>query len=206
MPVPLLHLHYRSFITTTNRSAPYTSPNHGCRFPLSIWPISIEFTCSLKWPVLRSCQLYPGCGVASIFRTSATLITDTNVTTCFSHHRLRFRGFIVGSFSFSSTVLTYRDHCPRFSLTVHHTSVSAKCSVRRFDGCSGRPPSEGLPMGSPIVLHPFQSIQPPGADSSHTRFAAWRRRALGAVRSKLTPTFLKILIFIFTRYHPLYPR
>jgi hypothetical protein len=117
MLTPSLHSHYRSFNTTTNESAPYTSPT----FPESLLPLSIlqndiEFTCSLKWPVLRSCQLYPGCGVAGIFRTSATLITDTNVTTCFSHRNLPYRGFVVGSLSFSSTVLTYRDHCPRFSL------------------------------------------------------------------------------------------
>jgi hypothetical protein len=148
MLTPSLPSHYRSFNTTTNESAPYTSSS----FPESLLPLSIlhsgvEFTCSLKWPALSSCQLYPGCGVASIFRTSATLITGTTVTTCFPHHRLRFRGFIVGSFSFSSKVHTYRNHCSRFSLTVHHTGVSAKCSVRRFDGCSGKPPSEGLPIG-----------------------------------------------------------
>ncbi|MEX2568107.1 MAG: hypothetical protein WD431_19320 [Cyclobacteriaceae bacterium] len=49
----VLHFRYRSFITTMSKSAPYASPNHGCRFPLSIWPDGIEFTCSLKWHVLR---------------------------------------------------------------------------------------------------------------------------------------------------------
>ena len=173
---PSLHFHYRSFSTTTIDSAPYISSTFSESLrPLSILQSDVEFTCSLKWPVLCSCQLYPGCGVASIFRTSVTLITDTNVTTCFSHHKLRFRGFIVGSLAFSSTVLTYRDHCPRFSLTVHHTSVSTKCSVRRFAGCSGKPPSEGLSPDFSAVFHPFQSIQPQGADSSHTRLGAWRR-------------------------------
>ncbi|WP_158858849.1 hypothetical protein [Lunatibacter salilacus] len=133
----VLHSHYRSFNTTTNESAPCTSST----FPesplsLSILQSGVEFTCSLKWPVQRSCQLYPGCGVANIFRTPATLITDTHVITCLSHHDLLSRDFIVGSFSFSSKVHTYRDHCPRFSLTVHHTGVSARCSV--FDGCSLR--------------------------------------------------------------------
>jgi len=89
-------------------------------------------------------------------------VTGTNVTTCFSHRSLLYRGFIVGSLSFSSTVLTYRNRCSRFSLAVHHTGVSARCSVRWFDGCPGRPPSEGLSTGLPIVLHPFQSIQPQG--------------------------------------------
>ncbi len=114
---PSLHTHYRYFTTTTTESAPYISST----FPASLLPLSIlqsdvEFTCSLKWPVLRSCQLYPGCDVAGIFRTSSTLITDTNVTTCFPHRNLPYRGFIVGSLSFSSTVLTYRNHCSRFFL------------------------------------------------------------------------------------------
>jgi hypothetical protein len=150
MLTPSLPSHYRKFITTTNESAPYNS----FTFPESLLPLSIlqsvvEFTCSLKWPVQRSCQLYPGCGVASIFRTPSTLITDTTVTTCFSHRNSLYRDFIVGSFSFSSKVHTYRNHCSRFSLTVHHTRVSAKCSVRQFDGCSGKPPSEGLSIGCP---------------------------------------------------------
>jgi hypothetical protein len=47
----------------------------------------------------------------------------------------------------------------------------------QFDGWSpdASGPSEGLFIGCPIVLHPFQSIHPQGADSSHTRFAATRR-------------------------------
>lgn len=169
MPIPLLRLHYGNFNATTDRSVPYASPNHWCRFPLSIWPDSIEFTCSLKWPVRCSCQFNPGCGVASIFRTSATLVIDTNVTAYFPHRNLRYRGFFTGSISFSSTVLTYRDQRPRFSLTVHHTGVSNRCSVRRFDSCSGKPPSEGLSIDLSIVFHPFQSIPPSfKVDSSHT--------------------------------------
>lgn len=160
MPIPLLRPHYRNFNTTTDRSVPYASPNHWRRFPLSIWPDSIEFTCSSKWPVRCSCQLNPGCGVASIFRTSATLIIDTNVTVYFPHRNLPYRGFFTGSISFSSTVLTYRDQRPRFSLAVHHISVSTQCSVRRFDGFSGKPPSEGLSIDLSIVFHPFQSIRP----------------------------------------------
>lgn len=177
MPAPSLYLRYKGFIATTGRSAPYASPNHGCRFPLSIWPGSIEFTCSLKWPVLSSCQLYPECGVASIFRTPATLFTGTNVAACFPHRNLPYRGFIVGLLSFSSTVHTYRNRCPRFSLSAHHTSASTKCSVRWFDGCSGKPPSEGLSLDSSKVSHPFQSIQPPkGRFKSHTSggLAKWR--------------------------------
>ena len=131
MLTPSLHSHYRSFNTTTNESAPYISSTFPeSPLPLSILQNDIEFTCSLKWPVPCSCQLYPGCGVASIFRTPATLITDTTVTTCFPHHNLLYRDFIVGSFSFSSKVLTYRNHCSRFSLAVHNTGVSARCSVR----------------------------------------------------------------------------
>ncbi|SMD44216.1 hypothetical protein SAMN00777080_2836 [Aquiflexum balticum DSM 16537] len=100
--------------------------------------------------------------------------------TCLSHHDLLSRDFIVGSFFpnqvrdwlFSSNVHTYRDLCPRFSLTVNHTGVSARCSVRQFDGCSPEAsgPSKGLSIGYPIVLHPFQSIRPAfKVDSSHTR-------------------------------------
>jgi hypothetical protein len=73
----------------------------------------------------------------SIFRTSATLITGTNVTTCFSHRDLLSRGFVVGSLFpkdrdrlFSSTVPTYGNLCSRFSLTAHHILVSQICSAR----------------------------------------------------------------------------
>ena len=177
MPIPSLHSHYRNFITITDRSVPHASPNHWCRFPLSIWSDSIEFTCSLKWPVLCSCQFNPGCGVASIFRASATLVIGTNVTTYFPHRNLRYRGFFTDSLSFSSTVPTYRDQSPRFSLTVHHNGVSTTCSVRWFDSCSGKPPSEGLSLDCSKVFHPFQSIQLSfKVGSSHTRFAALRRR------------------------------
>lgn len=154
MPTPSLHFRYRSFIATISRSAPYASPNHGCRFPLSIWPDSIEFTCSLKWPLL----CFPTCGTGTANFTPDAVwpvssgrpphsVTDTNVTICFPHRSLLYRGFFVGSLSFSSTVLTYRNLCSRFSLSAHHTSVSAKCSARRFNGCSGKPPSEGLSIG-----------------------------------------------------------
>ena len=117
MLTPSLHSHYRNFNTTTNESDPYTSPT----FPESLLPLSIlqndiEFTCSLKWPVLRSCQLNPGCGVAGIFRTSTTLVIGTHVITYFPHRDLLSRGFVTGLFTFSSTVLTCRDHSPRFSL------------------------------------------------------------------------------------------
>jgi hypothetical protein len=94
-----------------------------------------------------------------------------------------------------------------FFLTAHHTLVSQICSARQFDGCSPETsgPSEGLSNGCPIVLHPFQSIQPQGADSSHTRDSAWRRRAFGDVLFQPTPNFLKILNFLFTLNRPLYP-
>jgi hypothetical protein len=57
MLTPSLPSHYRRFITTTYESAPYNS----FTFPESLLPLSIlqsvvEFTYSLKWPVLRSCQ------------------------------------------------------------------------------------------------------------------------------------------------------
>ena len=122
---PSLHTYYRYFTTTTTESAPYISST----FPKSLLPLPIlqsdaEFTCSLKWPIPRSYQLYPGCDVASIFRTPATLVTGTNVTACFPHRNLPYRGFIVGSLSFSSTVPTYRNRCSRFSLSAHHISVS----------------------------------------------------------------------------------
>jgi len=41
---------------------------------------------------------------------------------------------------------------------------------------------------------------------SRLRDSAWRRRAFGEVLFKLTPDFLKILIFLFTLNRPLYPR
>lgn len=193
--------HYRSLITTTNECyiSFTTCPDFISGFPESLLPLSIlqsgvEFTCSPDnrgrlWNGLYSvsrerdklCQLYPGCDVASIFRTPATLITGTTVTTCFLNRNLLYRDFIVGSFFpnktrdrlFSSKVHTYRNHCSRFSLTVRHTGVSARCSV--FNGWSpdASGPSEGLSIGCPIVLHLFQSNQPQRADSSHARFGPW---------------------------------
>ena len=130
MSSPSLHSHYRSFKTTTAGSAPHASPNHGCRFPLSIWPDGMEFTCSLKWPVLRSCQLNPGCGVAGIFRTSATLVIGTHVITYFPHLDLLSRGFITGLFSFSSISTYLRGSLSLFFLTAHHILVSQLCSAR----------------------------------------------------------------------------
>lgn len=124
MPIPLLRLHYRNFNTTTDRSVPYASPNHWRRFPLSIWPDSIEFTCSSKWPV--RCFPILGTGSASltpdvVWPVSSGLlphlVIGINVTTYFSHHNLPYRSFITGSISFSSTVLTYRDQRPRFFLS-----------------------------------------------------------------------------------------
>jgi hypothetical protein len=188
MSSPSLHAHYRRFTATTTGSAPHASPNHGCRFPLSIWPDGMEFTCSLKWPVLR----FPMLGTGSANFTPDAVwpvssgrlphfVIGTNVTTYFPHRNLPYRGFVTGLFTFSSISTHLQESMFPFFLTAHHTSVSAKCSVRRFDGCPGRPPSEGLSIGNPIVLHPFQSIQPQGADSSHTRYSAWRRRAIQAV-------------------------
>ncbi|SMD42529.1 hypothetical protein SAMN00777080_1084 [Aquiflexum balticum DSM 16537] len=130
MPVPSLVSHYRIFFANTNRSAPYASPNHGCRFPLSIWPDSIEFTCSLKWPVLRSCQLNPGCDVASISDRPPHFVIGTNVATYFSHRNLPYRGFVTGSFSFSSISTHLRGSLSPFFLTAHHILVSQICSVR----------------------------------------------------------------------------
>ena len=102
-----------------------TCPDFPSGFPESLLPLSIlqsgvEFTLRLcsgqacspekigagnemactAFPDTRDrrCQLYPGCGVANIFRTSATLITDTTETTCFSHLNSLYRGFIVGAF------------------------------------------------------------------------------------------------------------
>jgi hypothetical protein len=105
------------------------------------------------------------------------LIIGINVTTYFSHHNLPYRSFLTGSppRRISSISTHLQGSSPRFSLTVHHTGVSTRCSVRRFDGCSGKPPSEDLSIDLSIVLHPFQSIRPTfKVDSSHTRFAAWR--------------------------------
>jgi hypothetical protein len=125
-----LYTHYRYFRATTAGSAPYASPNHGCWFPLSIWPDSIEFTCSLKWPVLRSCQLNPGCDVASISDRPPHSVIGTNVTTYFSHRNLLYRGFVTGSFSFSSISTHIQGSKPPFFLTAHHILVSQACSVR----------------------------------------------------------------------------
>ena len=47
------------------RLPPMLDPNLGCGFPLPIWPGSIDFTCSLKWPVLCFRQLNPGWDVAT---------------------------------------------------------------------------------------------------------------------------------------------
>lgn len=176
MSSPSLHPHYRSFNTTTAGSAPHFSPNHGCRFPLSIWPDEMEFTCSLKWPVLRSCQLNPGCDVASISDHPPHSVIGTTVTTYFSHRNLLYRGFVTGSFSFSSISTHLQGSKSPFFLTAHYILISLICSVRWFDSCFGKPPSEGLSIGYPIVLHPFQSTRPAfKVDSSHTRFRAWRR-------------------------------
>ena len=131
MLTPSLHSHYRSFITTTNESAPYISPT----FPESLLPLSIlqsdvEFTCSLKWPVLRSCQLNPGCDVASISDRPPHFVIGTTVTTYFSHRNLPYRGFVTGSFPFSSISTHLQGSKSPFFLTAHYILVSQICSVR----------------------------------------------------------------------------
>lgn len=71
-PSPSLHSHYKSFITTTTKSAPnISSTSFSCLLPLSILQNDVEFTCSLKQPEYKSCQLNPGCHVSS------NQVTDT---------------------------------------------------------------------------------------------------------------------------------
>src|SRR5690606_15462071 len=79
-----------------------------------------------------------------------------NITTYFPHRKLPYRGFVTGSFLFSSFSIHLQGSLSRFSLPVHHTSVSSRCSVRRFDGCPrqatiGRP-IYSLPNSPPSIL------------------------------------------------------
>src|ERR1017187_3446371 len=61
---PLLHSHYRSFITTAGSSAPHSGigilPHGVCHlsFPL---PSRTRFSRSVPKPVLSSCRLYTDC-------------------------------------------------------------------------------------------------------------------------------------------------
>ncbi len=131
MLTPSLNSHYRSFNTTTNESAPYISSTFPeSPLPHSILQNGVEFTCSLKWPVLRSCQLNPGCDVASISDRPPHFVMGTNVTTYFSHRNLPYRGFVTGSFSFSSISTHLQGSMSPFFLTAHHILVSQICSVR----------------------------------------------------------------------------
>ena len=63
---PSLHFHYKNFITTTIKSAPYNLPtSFWYLLPLTILQNIVEFTCSLKQPMYASCQLYPECRVSN---------------------------------------------------------------------------------------------------------------------------------------------
>ena len=133
----MLHSHYRSFNTTTNESAPNTSSTlPESLHPLSILQSGVEFTCSLKWPILRSCQLNPGCDVASISdRPPHSVIgipIAIGITTYFSHRNLPYRGFVTGSppRRISSISTHLQGSMSPFFLTAHYILVSLICSVR----------------------------------------------------------------------------
>ena len=115
---PLLHFHYKNFITTTIKSAPYNLPtSFWYLLPLTILQNIVEFTCSLKQPMYASCQLYPEC------RVSSNQVADTLYHQYSRNYRfltlfIALRGFIVGYVSFSSHTCTYRNHSFRFSLSL----------------------------------------------------------------------------------------
>src|SRR5690606_33993471 len=58
--------------------------------------------------------------------------------------QLPFRGFFIGSLTFSSDILTYRDLCLRFSLSLTTKGVSALSSIRWFGNSPGRTSPEDL--------------------------------------------------------------
>lgn len=68
---PFAPLQLQVFHCTTTGSVPQTLPNYGCRFPLSIWPENMEFTCSpeiIGAGFEMACTVFPvnGTGSASL--------------------------------------------------------------------------------------------------------------------------------------------
>ena len=109
MPTPSLQHHYNALITTTGRSAAIAPPQpFGVCFPLSVLQSDNDFTCSDAEPDLMSCQLNPGSGTASN-PVSAVLCFGCKRTHPIFTPLMPYRGFVIGSLSFSSFRSQLRD-------------------------------------------------------------------------------------------------
>jgi hypothetical protein len=176
MPTPSLQHHYNAFIATTGRSAAIASPQpFGVCFPLSVLQSDNDFTCSDAEPDLMSCQLNPGSG------TAGNPVTAVLGLGCKRTHPIftpltPYRGFNIGSLSFSSFRSQLQGSLPSLLLIAQHMCVSATRTMRCFNNSPGSASLGGQSSRSRKAPISASACPPPfhGEDfKSHTfcRFA-----------------------------------